>query len=222
MGQSPSRQAPASSAQEGRTRRTSGAKIISRHSRASDVPNRSWNTYGGAKSPVQHHDYDLAPARVYHQARTPDIKAHSRPARPSEDTVKSKSKDLNISKLRQHNGQKDTPNISNTNRRERHQARVRQAKDETKAQSKTDKQSSSLSNRRVHRHTRPKQTKECIVCTDTRSLHRFPTRPPTTQCTHEANVCRRCLRKWIQSESGTKIWNEVRNMSIHPLPRHHL
>ncbi|KAF1841757.1 uncharacterized protein K460DRAFT_255016, partial [Cucurbitaria berberidis CBS 394.84] len=59
------------------------------------------------------------------------------------------------------------------------------------------------------RHLQPKETKDCIICTDTRSLSRFPSRPPSTQCAHEVDVCRRCLKKWIQSESATKIWDEI-------------
>lgn len=51
--------------------------------------------------------------------------------------------------------------------------------------------------------------KECIVCTDTRALHRFPDRLPTRQCNHDTDVCRRCLRTWIESEFSTKIWNEI-------------
>jgi hypothetical protein len=58
-------------------------------------------------------------------------------------------------------------------------------------------------------HTSIRLTKDCIVCTDTRSLHRFPDRTPTDQCNHDVDVCRRCLRAWIQSEFSTKIWNEI-------------
>jgi hypothetical protein len=59
------------------------------------------------------------------------------------------------------------------------------------------------------RHTKPAPYKECIVCTDTRPLHRFPTRPPTEECMHDTDVCRRCVRTWIQSEFKSKIWNEI-------------
>ncbi|KAF2203129.1 hypothetical protein GQ43DRAFT_367585 [Delitschia confertaspora ATCC 74209] len=51
--------------------------------------------------------------------------------------------------------------------------------------------------------------KDCIVCTNTRSLHHFPTRPPTSQCTHKANICRRCLKGWIKSEFERKVWNQI-------------
>ncbi|KAF2856778.1 hypothetical protein T440DRAFT_356672, partial [Plenodomus tracheiphilus IPT5] len=50
---------------------------------------------------------------------------------------------------------------------------------------------------------------ECIICTEIRSTHHFPSRPPTSQCTHEPNTCRRCLRTWIHSEFKSKIWNEI-------------
>jgi hypothetical protein len=59
------------------------------------------------------------------------------------------------------------------------------------------------------RHTNSQATKECIICTDIRSLQHFPDRRPTEECTHEIDVCRRCLRKWIQSEFSTKMWNEI-------------
>jgi hypothetical protein len=56
---------------------------------------------------------------------------------------------------------------------------------------------------------RSHQTRDCTVCTDTRSLHRFPKRPPTAQCTHPIDVCRRCLRTWIGAESTTKMWDAL-------------
>jgi hypothetical protein len=59
------------------------------------------------------------------------------------------------------------------------------------------------------RQIKSTSTKECIICTDARSLYRFPYRPPTEQCTHDADACRRCLRAWIQSEFSTRIWNEI-------------
>jgi hypothetical protein len=52
--------------------------------------------------------------------------------------------------------------------------------------------------------------KECIVCTDERSLRHFPDQRPTEQCTHDIDVCKRCLRTWIESEFSTKIWNEIK------------
>lgn len=63
--------------------------------------------------------------------------------------------------------------------------------------------------RSISRHSKPPTTKECLICTDTRSLHHFPDRPPTESCLHDTSVCRRCLRTWIQSESSIKIWNEI-------------
>lgn len=51
--------------------------------------------------------------------------------------------------------------------------------------------------------------KECIICTDTRPLHHFPNQTPTAQCTHDIDVCRRCLRRWIESSFSTKMWNEI-------------
>jgi hypothetical protein len=54
-----------------------------------------------------------------------------------------------------------------------------------------------------------KQTKECMVCTESRSLSRFSSYPPTKHCNHNLDVCRRCLRTWISTTFKTKIWNEI-------------
>ncbi|KAF9698689.1 hypothetical protein EKO04_002967 [Ascochyta lentis] len=60
----------------------------------------------------------------------------------------------------------------------------------------------------LHRQ-RSKQTKECVICTDNRSLSRFSPHPPTAQCSHNADVCRRCLRTWIRTAFASKIWDEI-------------
>jgi hypothetical protein len=66
-------------------------------------------------------------------------------------------------------------------------------------------------------HNRKKQTlkvksigKECVVCTEHRSLRRFPNQNPTKNCTHDIDVCRRCLRKWLESEFSAKMWDEIK------------
>lgn len=51
--------------------------------------------------------------------------------------------------------------------------------------------------------------KECMICTESRPVRRFPSRPPTNQCTHEVSTCRRCLRKWIGSSFQTKLWDQI-------------
>lgn len=81
-----------------------------------------------------------------------------------------------------------------------------QTKSKAKAHYHNNKSHASRSSR--HRKDSHK-TKECIVCTDTRPLHRFPNRPPTEACAHDPDVCRRCLRTWIESEFSIKIWNEI-------------
>ncbi|KAF2741249.1 hypothetical protein EJ04DRAFT_242 [Polyplosphaeria fusca] len=55
----------------------------------------------------------------------------------------------------------------------------------------------------------PRPRKDCIVCTESRSIQHFATRPPTAQCTHEVNTCRRCLRSWIESEFTSKMWDQI-------------
>jgi DNA-directed RNA polymerase subunit RPC12/RpoP len=57
------------------------------------------------------------------------------------------------------------------------------------------------------RRSRPE--KECVVCTDSRSLPRFPSEPPTARCAHDADVCRRCLRTWISTSFSSKAWDEI-------------
>ena len=75
-----------------------------------------------------------------------------------------------------------------------------------KASSSTSSLSSSLA-----KHSKHKEVKECVICTETLSLRRFPNRPPTAQCidTHEMDACRKCLRTWIRSEFATKVWDEM-------------
>jgi hypothetical protein len=69
------------------------------------------------------------------------------------------------------------------------------------------------SSRQHKHHHQPEsevnEEKECVVCTDTRPLHKFPSRLPTTACKHGIDVCRKCLRTWIASEFDSKIWNEI-------------
>jgi len=58
-------------------------------------------------------------------------------------------------------------------------------------------------------HQPKKEKKDCTICTNTLSLHHFPDRPPTKNCKHEVDVCRKCLRTWIASESSAKLWNDI-------------
>jgi len=58
-------------------------------------------------------------------------------------------------------------------------------------------------------HQPKKEKKDCTVCTNTLSLHHFPDRPPTKNCKHDVDVCRKCLRTWIASESSAKLWNDI-------------
>ncbi|KAF2476576.1 uncharacterized protein BDR25DRAFT_277819 [Lindgomyces ingoldianus] len=50
---------------------------------------------------------------------------------------------------------------------------------------------------------------DCMVCAESLPLRRFPKRPPTAQCTHEINTCKRCLRNWIRSEFQSKVWDQI-------------
>ncbi|ORY02460.1 hypothetical protein BCR34DRAFT_591901 [Clohesyomyces aquaticus] len=51
--------------------------------------------------------------------------------------------------------------------------------------------------------------RDCLVCTESRPLRRFPKRPPTALCTHEINTCKHCLRNWIRSEFKSKVWDQI-------------
>ena len=81
---------------------------------------------------------------------------------------------------------------------------------------KSDTKHNSVSRKDSHQTHREmyrpedKHKRECMVCTDTLSLHRFHDRPPTRDCKHGADVCRRCLRTWIKSEFSTKMWDDIK------------
>ena len=94
---------------------------------------------------------------------------------------------------------------TNSGRQHIRKADIQQAKARTKEHHHTRSHASRSS---LHQ-SQSRQTKECSICTDTRSLHRFPDRPPTERCSHDSDACRRCLRTWIHSEFTSKIWNEI-------------
>jgi hypothetical protein len=60
-----------------------------------------------------------------------------------------------------------------------------------------------------HELQHPRPTKECIVCTEKRPADRFPSRAPTAECTHPIDICRRCIRTWIENEFATRMWDTV-------------
>lgn len=51
-------------------------------------------------------------------------------------------------------------------------------------------------------------TKECIVCTDEKSLARFPHRASTEHCSHETNTCFDCLETHIRAAMSNGVFNE--------------
>ncbi|KAF2109151.1 hypothetical protein BDV96DRAFT_472576, partial [Lophiotrema nucula] len=55
-----------------------------------------------------------------------------------------------------------------------------------------------------------KELKDCIICAESRSIRRFSEHTPTSQCSHEINTCRRCLRTWIESEWKAKMWDQLK------------
>lgn len=72
----------------------------------------------------------------------------------------------------------------------------------------TEQSSMSQNSKSESEHQQPRQ-RECVVCTDSRPLSNFPLKPPTAQCTHNPNVCRRCLQTWISTVLTSKVWSEV-------------
>jgi hypothetical protein len=90
--------------------------------------------------------------------------------------------------------------------------RTRNASEEThreQSKRKDQEKASPCTLKANPRHNKKHSSRECLICTDIRPLHRFPDRTPTSRCTHLNSVCRRCLRTWIQSEFSIKIWNEI-------------
>lgn len=52
-------------------------------------------------------------------------------------------------------------------------------------------------------------TRECSICTSTLPVHRFPTQPPTSACSHESSTCRHCLRTWLRTCIDTRLWDQI-------------
>lgn len=63
--------------------------------------------------------------------------------------------------------------------------------------------------RSVSHRRKSRSKKECTVCAENRSLSHFPSFPPTAQCVHDVEVCRRCLRTWIGTTFASKLWDEI-------------
>lgn len=59
------------------------------------------------------------------------------------------------------------------------------------------------------RHRRSRPWKECVVCTESRSISHFPIEPPTTRCAHDIDVCSRCLQIWISTSFSSKTWDDI-------------
>lgn len=51
--------------------------------------------------------------------------------------------------------------------------------------------------------------KSCEVCFERLTLEAFPTRKTTAACSHEADVCFRCLAHFITSQNWDKMWNHI-------------
>jgi hypothetical protein len=47
-------------------------------------------------------------------------------------------------------------------------------------------------------------TKTCQVCSERLSMFEFPASAPTASCSHSANTCSYCLRRWIMHVLGDR------------------
>ncbi|KAH7078278.1 hypothetical protein FB567DRAFT_406090, partial [Paraphoma chrysanthemicola] len=117
---------------------------------------------------------------------------------------------LGTPKRQQKYGRGKTSSDSKRSRDSGH-PRLRKADERSRDHSRHSEQhqSKTRTSQTSARHKKRHATRECVICTDIRPVHRFPDRAPTSQCTHASSACRHCLRTWIQSEFSTKIWNEI-------------
>jgi hypothetical protein len=52
------------------------------------------------------------------------------------------------------------------------------------------------------------QVKDCVICGDELAFDKFPDRI-TSKCDHEANSCRKCMRKWIKTTLASKGFDKI-------------
>jgi hypothetical protein len=153
-------------------------------------------------------DVGRTPFRTVHWDRTSTQRGTTFGARP------------HLNALREANGNTETVERHPRSRRGKGSVASTRTKDnnhrprenfthQTAAKAKIHQHTRSHTSKSSLHHKQNHQTKECVICTDDRSLRRFPDRPPTEQCSHGSDACRRCLRTWIHSEFATKIWNEI-------------
>lgn len=204
MGQLVSRQQASNTPQNGRRQ----YQFHRRYSRIDDDLEATTNYRSRGKSPVQYRDYGAARARS-NEAGTHDRGAHPRPPRRRKDDDQSKSRKVDPSEYRKRSSRKKTSGAPKPPRPPNSQTEAsRQHRSKLKSPQKQPRSSTSVGRNRTQK-SQQRESKDCIICADTRSFHRFPNRPPTTQCKHDIDVCRRCLRTWMQTEFAVKIWDEI-------------
>ena len=202
MGQLASRPPALTETRSGRRKPQSNRK----QPKEDDVSEGLRGSRSKTKLPIRERGSRTARAKSHSETDTRKKELHPRPRGHIKEEIQSTSRTYGISDTYQHSSGRTTSNVSKAKRRQNHQA--------GDLQPRNNVPSLSTKPRLLSEHDRalkPRQgkTRDCIVCTDTRSLHRFPNRPPTTQCQHGVDVCRRCLRTWIQSEFSTKLWDEI-------------
>ncbi|KAK4238357.1 hypothetical protein C8A03DRAFT_33599 [Achaetomium macrosporum] len=52
--------------------------------------------------------------------------------------------------------------------------------------------------------------RECVVCTDTKSISEFPVTAITRACNHEPMTCLVCVATSIRADLNNRLWNEIR------------
>ena len=174
-----------------------------------------------ATSPTRHRDHHKARARSYSAAETDDKRSRPHPIQVSKELRQKKPKKHNELGARKRPSRRKTLDSTTPHRHRNDQAEVSQPR--TKLRRQPRRQRSLSSSHSPLKRTQQRERRDCIICADTRSLHRFPVRPPTVQCQHEVDVCRKCLRTWIQTEFATKIWDEdelPRMFYAHAVRRH--
>jgi len=200
MGQSWSGQRTIQAAYE---RRGKVVALKSRQSKLNKSYDRGYRSSSDADSTVQHRYGQAASNSVTAKPGRGDRRsASSNASHPTRVIPIGKAKKERTSTSDKHRTKKEVPHkpkSSNT-----HSKRAESGSTRHKSLSRVDSH-----HHHNDEHKPNKEKKDCTVCTNTLSLHHFPDRPPTKNCKHEVDVCRKCLRTWIASESSSKLWNEI-------------
>jgi hypothetical protein len=135
------------------------------------------------------------------EPKSPDDGRALKPRRNQNRKTEPQRREKTNDKGKSHSHAHSTPSSSNNQRRD--------SKDKSGAIVNITELSPEKSKPKRKPKSEKHETKDCMVCVETRSIGRFPQRAVTAQCTHEVNTCRHCLRGWIRSEFKSKMWNQL-------------